>query len=213
MTKMRFYIRTPDGLRRLPLKEPAALLQFANCKLGYIEAVIFDDARVAFTASYLLPFDHDGKMQLRDLVADAMEAVAVDRQASIARVADLSKVRQAKGNSARHRYEPTEEDKRLILADFRSGGIPYVKPSPRATTMHADNKNKLLGSDELTREEEALRSELRAWCRGKLASGTRPVPLCAALRIVADQMNDPEGSGIGKYKPKRGRLTGGDNAR
>src|SRR5262245_40450680 len=62
---------------------------------------------------------------------------------------------------------------------------------------------KLIHSNELTREEEALRSELRAWCRGKLASGTRPIPLQAALRIVADQMSDPEGHGIGRYKPRR----------
>jgi hypothetical protein len=63
--------------------------------------------------------------------------------------------------------------------------------------MSADDyDSKLYGSDELTLEEKALRSELRAWCRGKLASGTRPVPLYAALRIVSDQMIDPDGSGI-----------------
>lgn len=71
--------------------------------------------------------------------------------------------------------------------------------------MKIDYANKLYGSEELTREEEALRSELRAWCSGKLAAGTRPIPLMAALRIVSDQMKDPEASGIGEYQPRRGK--------
>jgi hypothetical protein len=54
----------------------------------------------------------------------------------------------------------------------------------------------LYDSQELTLEEEALRSELRAWCRGKLMSGSRSVPLQAALRIVGEQMSDPPGNGI-----------------
>jgi hypothetical protein len=61
----------------------------------------------------------------------------------------------------------------------------------------------LMNSKELTLEELALRSELRAWCRGKLSSGTRPIPLQAALRIVSDQMRDPEGYGISQYKARR----------
>jgi hypothetical protein len=63
-----------------------------------------------------------------------------------------------------------------------------------------DYETKLMGSDELTLEELALRAELRAWCREKLSNGSRPVPLYAALKIVANQMFDPEGSGIGSYR-------------
>jgi hypothetical protein len=59
--------------------------------------------------------------------------------------------------------------------------------------------NKLFGSNELTLEEQALRSELRVWCQGKLNSGSRVLPLQAALRIVSDQMNNPEENGI--YRP------------
>ena len=70
----------------------------------------------------------------------------------------------------------------------------------------SQDDDKLFGSEELTLEEEALRSELRAWCRGKLATGTRPIPLQAALRIVSGQMTDPESSGIGKYQPRRNRM-------
>jgi hypothetical protein len=53
-----------------------------------------------------------------------------------------------------------------------------------------------MGSDSLTQEEQDLRAELRNWCRRKLANGARPIPILAALTIVAEDMKDPDASGI-----------------
>jgi len=49
-----------------------------------------------------------------------------------------------------------------------------------------------MGTD-LGREEMSLRSELRAWCRNKLASGSRPVPLHAALLIISQEIKEVYG--------------------
>jgi hypothetical protein len=52
------------------------------------------------------------------------------------------------------------------------------------------------GGEDLVLEEQALRAELQLWCRKKLASGARPVPLQFALQAVADEMEDPDGNGL-----------------
>lgn len=54
----------------------------------------------------------------------------------------------------------------------------------------------LMGKESLTQEEQELRLELIDWCKTKLRQGHRPVPLYAALTIMAHWMYDPKSHGL-----------------
>ncbi len=68
--------------------------------------------------------------------------------------------------------------------------------------------NLLYGSQALTDEEEAIRQDLLVWAQERLDMGARPVPLFAALTIVARDMGNPADlgltSGRGPNKSYRG---------
>lgn len=49
---------------------------------------------------------------------------------------------------------------------------------------------------ELTAETIALVAEIFAWCRTKLAAGSRPIPVQQALHFASEAMGDPDGVGI-----------------
>ncbi|MCA0202965.1 MAG: hypothetical protein LCH92_01375 [Proteobacteria bacterium] len=70
--------------------------------------------------------------------------------------------------------------------------------------MSDGNRALLFGSESLTSEEERLRAALIEWCQGRLDEGARPVPLHAALVIVADMVSDARNTGF-----KVGYNTGG----
>lgn len=53
----------------------------------------------------------------------------------------------------------------------------------------------LVDSESLTEEEQRLRAELELWCEAKLAAGARPIPLMAAVTIVANDLRGPHEEG------------------
>jgi len=58
------------------------------------------------------------------------------------------------------------------------------------------NRPLLMGSLLLTNEAEGLTAELVEWCKAKLAQGSRPVPLYAALKIITERVRDPYRHGL-----------------
>ncbi len=62
--------------------------------------------------------------------------------------------------------------------------------------MSDDDTTRLLGSKSLTDEVEHLRTELLDWCQKQLDQGARPIPLQAALTVVAGMVANAPSYGL-----------------
>ena len=139
MTKcLRYYLWTDEGPMRLPhaVRSTDRLLpQYAGTTQKYM-SVYYEwrgDKLLCHLDGGYLSFDESGRLDSNAVamrVVETMNAWDLENSAKRMRAPDLRTIRKARDLRNKHRWEPSEADKEVVLGDLLHVGDPHRRPIP-----------------------------------------------------------------------------------